>query len=233
MAPLRGRFLPETPFVNAAADARPAGAMPDGASLGYRSQPTPHAAFVAMITRMDRDIARLTDLVGERKIDRNTLIMFVSDNGPHREGGADPEFFRSSGGLRGIKRDLYEGGIRVPMVARWVGTIPVRPRELPRVGALGHAADAHRARRREDAHRDRRRVDGARAQGAAAAAAGVHVLGVPRARLPAGRAHGPLEGRAAQEGRVRSSSTTSRTIPTSSTTSRRPTPRSSRRSSST
>ena len=77
-----------------------------------------------MITRMDRDIARLTDLVGERKIDRNTLIMFVSDNGPHREGGGDPDFFRSSGGLRGIKRDLYEGGIRVPMVARWVGTIP-------------------------------------------------------------------------------------------------------------
>ena len=66
----------------------------------------------------------MTDLVGERKIDRNTLILFVSDNGPHREGGADPEFFRSSGGLRGIKRDLYEGGIRVPMVARWVGTIP-------------------------------------------------------------------------------------------------------------
>ncbi len=124
MAPLRGRFLPETPFVNAAADGRPSGAMPDGASLGYRSQPTPHAAFVAMITRMDRDIARLTDLIGERKIDRNTLIMFVSDNGPHREGGADPDFFRSSGGLRGIKRDLYEGGIRVPMVARWVGTIP-------------------------------------------------------------------------------------------------------------
>jgi arylsulfatase A-like enzyme len=124
MAPLRGRFQPETPFVNAAADGRPSGAMPDGASLGYRSQPTPRAAFVAMITRMDRDIARLTDLVGERKIDRNTLILFVSDNGPHREGGADPDFFLSSGGLRGIKRDLFEGGIRVPMVARWVGTIP-------------------------------------------------------------------------------------------------------------
>ena len=77
-----------------------------------------------MITRMDRDIAALTDLIGERKIDRNTLIMFVSDNGPHREGGGDPDFFHSSGGLRGIKRDLYEGGIRVPMIARWVGTIP-------------------------------------------------------------------------------------------------------------
>ncbi len=123
LAPLKGRF-PETPFVNAAGDARQTGATIDGASLGYRSQPTPRAAFVAMITRMDRDIARLTAVLGERKIDERTLIMFVSDNGPHREGGADPAFFKSSGGLRGIKRDLYEGGIRVPMVARWVGTIP-------------------------------------------------------------------------------------------------------------
>ncbi len=123
MAPHRGHF-PETPFVNEAADARPAGAAIDGTSLGYRSQPTPKAAFAAMITRMDRDIARLTALLGERRLDRNTLIMFVSDNGPHREGGADPAFFKSSGGLRGIKRDLYEGGIRVPMIARWVGTIP-------------------------------------------------------------------------------------------------------------
>ena len=48
----------------------------------------------------------------------------MSDNGPHREGGADPEFFGSSGPLRGIKRDLYEGGIRVPMIARWTGTVP-------------------------------------------------------------------------------------------------------------
>ena len=50
--------------------------------------------------------------------------MFISDNGPHQEGGGDPAFFKSSGGLRGIKRDLYEGGIRVPMIARWAGTIP-------------------------------------------------------------------------------------------------------------
>jgi arylsulfatase A len=123
LEPLKGRF-PETPFTNAKADARPTGAKIESASLGYRSQPTPKAAFVAMVTRMDRDIGRLADLLRDRALDRRTLVMFISDNGPHREGGADPQFFKSSGGLRGIKRDLYEGGIRVPMIARWTGTIP-------------------------------------------------------------------------------------------------------------
>jgi arylsulfatase A len=123
MASYRGRF-PEQPFTNPKADAVPTGARPDGPSLGYRSQPEPRAAFAAMITRMDRDIGRLTDLLTARGLDRRTLILFTSDNGPHQEGGADPAFFNSSGGLRGIKRDLYEGGIRVPMIARWTGTIP-------------------------------------------------------------------------------------------------------------
>ena len=70
--------------------------------------------------------------------------MFTSDNGPHREGGADPEFFKSSGGLRGIKRDLYEGGIRVPMIARWTGTIPAGRVSDHVVGALGRAAHGSR-----------------------------------------------------------------------------------------
>ena len=122
LAPFKGKF-PEKPFVNATADAKSTG-PDDTTSLGYRSQPAPHAAFAAMITRMDRDIGRLVDLLAARGIDRRTLVLFMSDNGPHREGGGDPAFFNSSGGLRGIKRDLYEGGIRVPMIARWTGTVP-------------------------------------------------------------------------------------------------------------
>ena len=123
VARFSGRF-PEHAFTNDSADAKRTGARPDAASLGYRSQAEPHAAFAAMITRMDRDIGRLSDLIDRRGIERRSLILFISDNGPHREGGGDPEFFKSSGGLRGIKRDLYEGGIRVPMIARWTGVIP-------------------------------------------------------------------------------------------------------------
>ncbi len=91
----------------------------------YENEDWPEAqkGHAAMITRMDRDIGRLFGQLKSLGLDDNTIVMFTSDNGPHREGGNDPEFNKSSGPLRGIKRDFYEGGIRVPMMVRWPGKV--------------------------------------------------------------------------------------------------------------
>lgn len=93
--------------------------VPDQGIYANRDWPEQQKNMAAMVSRLDRDVGRLLDLLDELGIADNTVVLFTSDNGPHREGGNDPDFFDSNGPLRGIKRDLYEGGIRVSMIARW------------------------------------------------------------------------------------------------------------------
>ena len=104
-----GRF-PETPYLG---------------GRGYLPQRTPRAAYAAMITRMDREVGRLIDLVKELALDENTIFIFTSDHGPLYDGvgGTDTDFFNSAAGLRGRKGSYYEGGFREPCLVRWKGKI--------------------------------------------------------------------------------------------------------------
>ncbi|MBZ5856088.1 arylsulfatase [Flavihumibacter profundi] len=111
----KGRF-PEKPFTGKDYGAN---AIDDG----YSSQPYPHASFAAMVSRLDLYVGQVVAALKARGLDKNTLIIFTSDNGPHIEGGADPDFFNSNGIYSGTKRDLYEGGIHVPFIASWPGVI--------------------------------------------------------------------------------------------------------------
>lgn len=117
LAGFRGKFLPEKAFK---------GAEPGDTDFRegpYGTQPESHAAFAAMVTLLDKQVGEVLTKLRELGLEKNTLVIFSSDNGPHQEGGADPDYFDSNGPLKGYKRDLYEGGIRVPTIAFWEGKI--------------------------------------------------------------------------------------------------------------
>ena len=106
----RGKLLPEREYKG------------DNPSR-YNPTPEAHAQFAAMITRLDAQVGEIMQVLEEQGLEDNTVLIFTSDNGPHEEGGADPEYFNHDGKFRGLKRSTHEGGIRIPFIVRWPGWV--------------------------------------------------------------------------------------------------------------
>ncbi|WP_025765100.1 arylsulfatase [Dyadobacter tibetensis] len=106
------KVVKDKPFKNTAS-------KEDGNKWAYRSTDNPGAAYAAQVSHLDACVGKIMAELKATGQDQNTMIIFSSDNGPHKEGGANPAYFNSSGGLKGMKRDLYEGGIKVPLIVKW------------------------------------------------------------------------------------------------------------------
>lgn len=105
-------------------EARPNGSeIPSYGQYAQTDWPETEKGYAAMVTRLDDDVGKLLAKLKELGLENNTLVIFTSDNGAHAEGGHDATFFNSSGPFHGIKRDIYDGGIHEPFIARWPGHI--------------------------------------------------------------------------------------------------------------